>query len=1092
MSRKSSFHHVIQHATANLDRFTDTARYLQQKINKKQNIINKSVKNKNKHKKQLKSVKNDLKLSAIRSKINKIDKTNRQRGSLIRNNREKLHKTYQSIELTKHNIRKPYISSMMRKNGFFIRNKIFPLIHIREDTLDDCERLITQKYNKTNAAIANHISIDDNTIKNIKLVFCDEVGDFITSKSVRSLRDVRKTLYNAMNEHNPSNDGTYDRYLMSVDLFIFNPSNRVGCSSRAKDKFIFHLSQNELLRLYSPKTSLNRCFDMCLIKAIQFNSSKTLQFRTALQIRQKLKIKCNTTIDPKGNNAHAIADLLNVSYRAWTGIVKPDRADGAPINQSFKLYAKYGKIDENTIDILLLAGHAYLINDKTIYNIKCTKCGDTRKFGIESNHTCNPTRISYYQKQICNNDNILTIKSLKKDKQRKWVFFDLETLPCGKGAVHNVYAVGWYDYQAQKYHVSYGKQSMITFIKWVLKNPGNTYIAYNGAKFDFYFLQNQLLKEKITTNYLNSGGRLLSLKWGGTTTKNGYTANSSSVWDLYQFMPGFSLKSACKAYKTDFQKLDFDHKKMKNWKSVQKYKNEVLHYLQHDVMSLKELTQTFVNTTEQLFDASPTKYLTLSSYAENVWKSNLTNDEIIETPDLQKQQFISRSIYGGRTYPSQKRYQSKYFKIIQNNKSNSRKLKQIYNLMLKSGHYIFNGDINSQYPSCMAGCDLMPTLYPTGVSKWIKNDPNKCKSIFNDNKQLGIFEIKFKCTNKSIKHPILPRKKIITQKSGKQVFAGVEWSLTDGSGVYNTADIQNAVKHGYQIQFTGTALVYPNVSDNIFKTYVDTVYALKVDATKEENEVKRQICKTLLNSLYGKMLERPISKNEKICKNIDDVEIFASEHVITNWEIVHKNDYRIEYVILVGEKINPTKITKKPRQLGSFVLAYSRRLWMLFLESIDPTLSSNITTYQDTDSLHIMGHHFDLLNDKNMIDDNKLGYLSNDCKNDALIFYEINLAPKCYAYLCLDKNGEIKTVMKSKGIIKDMLQQEWFENETKMEVKWTGLKKIHRNITKKDRANGITHFSIKNQDYSRTFYKNEWKGMTYLNNLFLPFGYQSN
>ena len=117
-------------------------------------------------------------------------------------------------------------------------------------------------------------------------------------------------------------------------------------------------------------------------------------------------------------------------------------------------------------------------------------------------------------------------------------------------------------------------------------------------------------------------------------------------------MPGFSLKSACKAFKTDVQKGDFDHNLMVDWGRVQKHKNDVVKYLKADVMTLTELTEKYVDSCEHDYDASPTKYLTLPSYADNVWKSTIDEDEtIIEIPDMTKQHFIGRSVYGGRTYP---------------------------------------------------------------------------------------------------------------------------------------------------------------------------------------------------------------------------------------------------------------------------------------------------------------------------------------------------------------------------------------------------------------------------------------------------------
>ena len=487
---------------------------------------------------------------------------------------------------------------------------------------------------------------------------------------------------------------------------------------------------------------------------------------------------------------------------------------------------------------------------------------------------------------------------------------------------------------------------------------------------------------------------------------------------------------------------------------------------------------------------------------------------------MEKQDFIRRSTYGGRTYPCRKRFESKMYKTIMSNQSNARKLKKFYSLLLKSGDYIFNGDINSQYPACMAGCELMPTLYPTGNSQWI-DDPKQAQQIFNDNKQLGVYEIEFSCPNKRLRHAILPRKKIHVQKSGKQVFTGVEWSLTDGRGTYNTVDIQNAIKHGYKIKFVGKALVWESVSDKVFKSYVDTVYAKKVQASIDGNKVKRQVAKLMMNSLYGKTLQNPIKKHEAICKTSEEIETFLSQHKLTDWEIVENSDGVVDYVLFTGEKINDKKIAKKPTQLGTFVLSYSRRLWLLFLETIDPTIQDEITTYLDTDSLHISGKHFNKLKNAKMIHDDKLGYLSNDCKNNALIIKEINLSPKCYMYQAITENGEIKTTMKSKGIMAKkteiveniqiktnekneivqtsqwqsieipILKQEWYEQDKPQPANWTGMKKINKRITKSDKLAGVEHFTIKKQTYKRTFNAREWQGMTQQNGYFYPFGYKT-
>ena len=337
----------------------------------------------------------------------------------------------------------------------------------------------------------------------------------------------------------------------------------------------------------------------------------------------------------------------------------------------------------------------------------------------------------------------------------------------------------------------------------------------------------------------------------------------------------------------------------------------------------------------------------------------------------------------------------------------------------------------------------------------------------------------------------------------------MEWSLLDGRGTYNTIDIQNAIKHGYKIKFIGKALIWESVSDKIYQSYVHTVYAKKVEASIANNKVKRTVAKLMMNSLYGKTLQNPISSSECIAKATEHAKIeqFFANHIVTNWEIM-ENDDEIEYLFLNGNKISDEQISKKPTHLGSLVLAYSRRLWLLFLETIDPTLQEEITTYLDTDSLHINGNHYEILNKAGLINDDKLGFLSNDCKKNALIIKEINLSPKCYMYQCLTDDGEIKLTMKSKGIMKEkmvefenengewsskkvpVLKEEWYHLDQPQPASWTGMKKVHKTISKNDRASGVTNFTIKKQEYNRTFNKQQWKGMMLKDGMFFPFGYE--
>ena len=96
---------------------------------------------------------------------------------------------------------------------------------------------------------------------------------------------------------------------------------------------------------------------------------------------------------------------------------------------------------------------------------------------------------------------------------------------------------------------------------------------------------------------------------------------------------------------------------------------------------------------------------------------------------------------------------------------------------------------------------------------------------------------------------------------------------------------------------------------------------------------------------------------------------------------------------------------------------------------LDPELKKFTVSYTDTDSMHIDAELFEKLKKNGFIpDEAQLGYLSNDLKKkgDGIIIQEINLGAKMYMYKYINKNNEIGTVIKAKGMPKKYLTQKYF------------------------------------------------------------------
>ena len=119
-----------------------------------------------------------------------------------------------------------------------------------------------------------------------------------------------------------------------------------------------------------------------------------------------------------------------------------------------------------------------------------------------------------------------------------------------------------------------------------------------------------------------------------------------------------------------------------------------------------------------------------------------------------------------------------------------------------------------------------------------------------------------------------------------------------------------------------------------------------------------------------------------------------------------------------------------------------------------------------------------------------MGYLSNDIKKNGMIFYEKNLGPKNYIYKYINNENQINTVMKTKGIPKKQLKEEYFNNESG-KVKFNTMKKIKFHVTSREEKVGHSYLSIYNYDMERTFNLNQWNGRQLIGNLYYPIGYKN-
>ena len=194
-----------------------------------------------------------------------------------------------------------------------------------------------------------------------------------------------------------------------------------------------------------------------------------------------------------------------------------------------------------------------------------------------------------------------------------------------------------------------------------------------------------------------------------------------------------------------------------------------------------------------------------------------------------------------------------------------------------------------------------------------------------------------------------------------------------------------------------------------------------------------------------------------------------------------------------------SKITK-PCYLGGFILGYSRKIMLDYLQKSNPYFNSdqfdqqiaNAPYYTDTDSIQI---HKRNLNGLSL--NNEIGGISDDLGENCKILYGGWIAPKLYFLEYAEKTNdseEVKYHLRGKGIPKDQLTIEMFESmmtgkSINIEMQ-RNFKRIHVNRNSKQKD--IDNFSILQLDaLGKQINTVPWRGRHFIGNSSVPLHHNS-
>jgi hypothetical protein len=364
-----------------------------------------------------------------------------------------------------------------------------------------------------------------------------------------------------------------------------------------------------------------------------------------------------------------------------------------------------------------------------------------------------------------------------------------------------------------------------------------TVYTHNLGGFDGIFLMQHLLPlGKVKPLIFN--GRIISIEVKLNVV--GYQNRTILFKDSYQLLP-YSLRSLCQAFNINLTKGWFPYHltdvfykgvlpALNYWNItpseyetlVNKYtgcfsktwnfQDEAIKYCKLDCQCLHQILTIFNEIIFKEFHINIHSPLTLPSLAMRIYKTHFMPANTMFSLHGKIEQEIRQAYTGGAVDV-----------YIPHNKIGS--------FFSKTFRKLYYYDVNSLYPTVMAQ-GLMPVGLPTIFDGDIRAIDSNATGFFY-------------CTISSpayIEHPLLQRR--INTSEGVRTVAG----LGTWFGWISSIEMDNATKYGYQFNILKG---YEFKCENIFKTYVDKMYELRLQYPK--GSLMNLIAKLLMNSLYGKL-----------------------------------------------------------------------------------------------------------------------------------------------------------------------------------------------------------------------------------------------
>lgn len=302
------------------------------------------------------------------------------------------------------------------------------------------------------------------------------------------------------------------------------------------------------------------------------------------------------------------------------------------------------------------------------------------------------------------------------------------------------------------------------------------------------------------------------------------------------------------------------------------------------------------------------------------------------------------------------------------------------------GNNLFYYDVNSLYPFIMKTYPM-----PSGPPVW----QNKLAGLDLEN-LYGFIEAYVVCP-KCIERPFLPY---------KDAYGTIIFPTGKFTGVYFSEELKFAKRLGYEIIPLRGYLFEKKPSP--FKGIIEDLYESRLDAKKKGDDAMSYIYKILMNSLYGRFGINPESTVTEICKE-DRYKALLKKDNFESAEEINDSYYMVKYIN--NSSFAEDDDWKAPKMSAVHLAAAITACARIHMY---PHISRPDCIYTDTDSI-VLGSPLS----EDLISSSEIGLYKLEYKVKKGIF----IAPKSYMLKCEDGT----TIIKHKGVAKDMVTAEWFE-----------------------------------------------------------------